>query len=104
MHFTSFLPVLTCAHFLITVLDMVVLNFQLLHIWACNSWNVRKVRRRCFGNWRIAALHQKLTIINNPGTWGETKTLSDFSILTQKYSWAIFTPRHVEQQQESYLK
>lgn len=61
--------VLTYARFLIVVLHVVVLNLHLLHTWAGNAWNVRKVRRWRFGNRRIAALHQKLAIINNPGTW-----------------------------------
>lgn len=66
---------LTCARFLITGLDMVALNLQLLHVRACNAWNVGKVGGRRFGNGGIAAFHQELTVVNHPGTWRETRTL-----------------------------
>lgn len=65
------LPALTCAHFLLTVLDVVVFKLQLLHAGAGNAWNVGKVGGGRFGNRRIAAFHQELAVINNPGTWGE---------------------------------
>lgn len=66
------LLLLTCAHFLLTALDVVIFHLQLLHAGAGDSWNVGKVGGRGFGTGGIAAFHQKLPVINNPGTWGDS--------------------------------
>lgn len=94
----ALLTALTCAHFLLTVLDMVIFKLQLLHVRAGNAWNVRKVGGGCFGNRRIAAFHQELTVINNPGTWGGIGTRSGVPAQGRVGNWMIFrvpcNPKH----------